>query len=1047
VTVLALTVLAGTGVWRSSAPGPEQPLELTPTPPLSEQPLELALTPTLSDRLGVASSSTFALTANRPLDPAAVRAGLSVEPAVELSVVAEDGRLLLVPSGALKQDETYRFSLALDGRSFSWAFTTPAPFRVLDTLPRHITFSVPLDTRIEIRFSQDFEPSADYFVIGPRELHGETRGRFEVGGNVWAFVPDALEPSSVYLITVKAGLRVRDSHLTLDRDFTFQFSTVERTDTPGAAFTASGPFEFATTDAPVLRSFNSPPHLAKEYEVAVFSYPDASAFMNALAAQPSSLQAPASPQATDHLVRVASFRVTPERRPGFFGASLALTGPLPAGFYLAELRASPSRTTQQVHFQVTDISYYVSVTATQTLLWLNDLSTKRPLAQAQLETGAQRVAVGPDGVVVLPTAIEQGRVHSGYRVTAPGKEAVVFISQAFPAWQGADRYRRYLYLDRSIYRPDDTVRFWGVLAARESGAAPVDRVRVSVGRPEGAGLVEVSVPVRDSTFAGEMTLPGLPPGDYQLKATGGGVQVGLGRVKVETFAKPTHTLEVTANPRVAVAGDDIDVRARVIRSDGTPVADVPITFEFAPAAFFDVSGPPPIQAVATTDARGEATFRQTVPTGGARIVDVSRGFNFEWFRVNVRARTGAGELANSVWLPIFPSRAHVSATSTLTDGLGEVRFLVRELSLARVNRGESGPEPDIYLGRTLADRPLTVTLIRELDSVSLGEVTLRTDASGQARYSFAVEPDKSYLVSVTALDDAQRSTTRSVRVSGPAYPEPPSQRWLGTAGRTSWKIGETVELRFLLRDNKTPPPRPQAFLFYTYGLDRHEVRSDPVFRFTFREEDVPAAQARGVYFDGRAYQMTRDLVCGSIFQPTTPVRADTAARELSVTVRPDRPDYRPGDTVRLEIDVRDRAGRPVRANVNLSVGDGASPPLQRQELDGGPPYLARDIATQTSGLIQRLDPQVPPEFASYASHSEPEFIGGGCEGGYGLGTPTLQDPRITAFFRSLTTDADGRATASFTLPDDRTDWLLTYHAVTPRMESARGVVDLRVRQP
>ena len=74
-------------------------------------------------------------------------------------------------------------------------------------------------------------------------------------------------------------------------------------------------------------------------------------------------------------------------------------------------------------------------------------------------------------------------------------------------------------------------------------------------------------------------------------------------------------------------------------------------------------------------------------------------------------------------------------------------------------------------------------------------------------------------------------------------------------------------------------------------------------------------------------------------------------------------------------------------------------------------------------------------------------MGGGCEGGYGLGTPTPQDPRVTAFFRSLTTDADGHATASFTLPADRTGWLLTFHAVTPRVESARGVVDLRVRQP
>lgn len=784
-------------------------------------------------------------------------------------------------------------------------------------------------------------------------------------------------------------------------------------------FAAQGPFEFATGETPSLRSFTPTERLSQEYGVTIFRYPDALAFAKAQA------EGFERPEPTDLLARAGSFRAVP-RPSRLFGAKLDFPVPLSAGFYLAELRALPNGTTEQVRFQVTDISYFVSATATKTLLWFNDLSTKGPLQNAQLETEAERLTVGPDGVIVLPTPKGGGR--SVYRVSAPGKQAVLVLSEV--ALNEAD-YWRYLHLDRGVYRPDDTVRFWGVLRPREVAVPPIDRVRVALRRADGRhSLVDVTVPVRDATFAGEIRLPGLDPGSYALALTVEGVQVWSSGLQIENYAKPAYTLEVSATPRAAVSGDSVEFRASVVRSDGAPAANVPITFTVPKAATL-YGGFPTDRVEATTDARGIATLSRPVSAEGG-------GSNFQWFPVEARARTTSGELVSSVWLPLFPGRAHVSATSRVEDGRGEVRLVLRELSLDRLNRGETGKLPDLYLGRPLAGWPVVLT-----DPFSRTDVTLQTDASGEARYSFPVEVDKSHVVQVTAVDEAQRRTTRQLEVLGPAYRRH-GERTLGPGGWRRWKVGETVELTYFLEGGKIPQPRPQAFLFYTtrLGLDRYRVRSDAVFRFAFREEDVPGTHARGIYFDGRAYHMTWEHVCGSIDRPTTLVRADLSDRELSVTVRPERPEYQPGETVRLDVEVRDRAGRPVRANVNLSVVDGASPPLEEAEVDERaiPGYPSR----AASRLIPGLYWPVSAGPIDRSSHSEPTWRVGGCEGPFPIG-PTLPKSSVTAHFRSLTTDAVGRASVSFTLPADVRSWRITYHALTERMESASGTIDLRVR--
>ena len=96
-----------------------------------------------------------------------------------------------------------------------------APLRVVATVPNDQRTFVPLNTGIEVTFNNDdvVDPQAN-FSITPA-----VQGRFEQHKRTLVFVPSALEPLTLYTVTVKAGLTVKGSDAKLEQPVTFQFET------------------------------------------------------------------------------------------------------------------------------------------------------------------------------------------------------------------------------------------------------------------------------------------------------------------------------------------------------------------------------------------------------------------------------------------------------------------------------------------------------------------------------------------------------------------------------------------------------------------------------------------------------------------------------------------------------------------------------------------------------------------------------------------------------------------------------------------------------
>jgi len=172
------------------------------------------------------------------------------------------------------------------------------------------------------------------------------------------------------------------------------------------------------------------------------------------------------------------------------------------------------------------------------------------------------------------------------------------------------------------------------------------------------------------------------------------------------------------------------------------------------------------------------------------------------------------------------------------------------------------------------------------------------------------------------------------------------------------------------------------------------------------------------------------------------LRVTPEVKRLTVHVAPEQPEYRPGDTARVRLAVRDANGRGVRSEVTLWAVDegvlsltGFRTPDPLDVL-----YQPRGVGLTLASTLANVAPQLPE---GEKATREPGGGGGGENDG------VLRSRfRTTAFFLgSVITDAAGVATASAVLPDNLTTFRIMAVAVTRGDRFGSGDSSLLVTRP
>lgn len=1054
------------------------------------------------DDSGIALDAEFYLTSQNPVTLDYLKENLCIrgQAAPEISELP-DGRFVIRPSEELERGRLYIIDIAApDGSTVSFAFQTPREFAVIGSLPQDMSSGVPVDTGIEIYFTyNDVEDIEKYFEISPK-----AEGRFEEHGYARSFVPKKLEPGTIYTVTVKKGLKAAKGSLTLEEDYTFSFETSQDSSStadpsPGSLGISDTWFDFTTREQPVIPFYLYLTGMRQEKNVpvkaAVYRFPDENALIKAIRERdkiPSWAWYSYSRMKTDvsSLEKVVEFTQT-VNLDSWNTRYIMLPDSLPHGFYIIELTCEDLAA--QAFIQSSDTAAFFMEDRSGGLFWVNNLITGLPSASAiieDVETG-RTARTDASGLARLDgtSAGKDPDIMDFYRITtSDGRVSLLNAGYLYVPYD--DEYDsqglnwRYLQTDRTLYKPDDLVQFWGFVKSRVDNTSP-EKVTVELSeggyfRPMydsfvrsflpfvmGKPMATLTLDARDGFFNGEIQLPALDPGSYNLIVRSGSKILASSYIQVENYVKPQYELTITSDKKAVFAGEKIKFTINASFFDGTPVSNVPIRYSINGY----MSGE---SGEGMTDRNGNLTVEY--------IPAYQQGMQgYQYYGISASTTLPEiGEIYQYHSFRVFANDTELVPVGEIRDGTASVSIAAHQVELDAIN--DEDPANDNYLGQPISGHNAEVSVYRiTWDKIEVGEDydyinkvvrklyeyrerktpvterTLTTGADGGASFEFSVDKDLEgyYIAEIKSQDRKGRQLKYQVNIynrSGAYYPSTGYEYYYLKADKERYGSGEQVNLEFYKGEQPVTGYRT-LFVEARNGILGAEVTDQPKYSKPFDTALSPNYYVDGIMLTGTGYIRSSSWVAYNYEE-----------KKLTIEVESDKESYKPGEACTVTITAKDPGGNPVAAMVNISLIDEALLQLSGQYIDplsqlytwmgsgvirystsrrSSPIYPVRagtsfGIAVDTAADEKTAEAPVPApsEAADYDM-----------AGGISDGVTLRSDFRDTACFETIRLDEDGKGSLTFTLPDSVTSFRLAAAAISSDLHAGSEIASTRVSMP
>jgi uncharacterized protein YfaS (alpha-2-macroglobulin family) len=338
-------------------------------------------------------------------------------------------------------------------------------------------------------------------------------------------------------------------------------------------------------------------------------------------------------------------------------------------------------------------------------------------------------------------------------------------------------------------------------------------------------------------------------------------------------------------------------------------------------------------------------------------------------------------------------------------------------------------------------------LVGEWVSDTVARCAVRTAGQG-VPCRFTPPSAGSYVVQFAAADARGREVTSSFYrwVTGPGWVpwSDESQFKMDVIpDRTRYEVGDTATVLFA-------SPFTDADAWITVEreglIEQRRIRMTSgatTLKFPITEAYAPNVFVSVVVARGRSAKP------GPLDDPGRPtirvgyaeLRVTPERKRLTVQVEAGKPEFRPGETASLGVDVRDRSNRGAASEVTLwAVDEGVL------SLTGYRTPDPIDLLYRPRGLGFRLGSNLSTVAPQVAAGDKGRNPGGG--GGDGAAEILRSRFRTTAFFLgAVTTDAAGHAAVQVTLPDNLTTFRVMAVAVTAGDRFGSGQSPLLVTRP
>ena len=1012
----------------------------------------------------VPADTAFKLKFDRSTSAEVISEYLSITPSVSLNIQKlSDNEFRVSPQKELDKNTVYRLSFGKKGSSqLSFAFQTESGFALSSSIPADLAYNVPINTGIEFEFSSAVLTGiniSDYVTVTPEITF---KAQLYPGGRRLVIIPQKkLKENTEYSVTVSKDLpSVSNEKLAEDISIRFRTeaeSTAEKNNVYSLSL-RSGSLNFRP-GAPAAFYFNfynkrSSGAYIKEISASIYKYRSEEDLVKAIkdynaAGAALIYTGKAYEYPTAGLIKVTSEKLEFSEN-GW--QSYATLPQLKEGCYIAEIsveiKAGNTSYTEKVQLlvQISDISVYTEYSQGKLLFFTMDssggnagkTSVKAEFFNRETNFSTPNTAKsykkvtssGENGLCVLEAPAE---LNSAICTVSNGSSTLVVPVGSIRDFERT-AYYGYVFTDREVYFPDDTVNFNGLVIPGYNGEAK-EKLWLRVNYKGAKYPLEVS---EDGSFYGKYELEGYTGYGITLSFVDENDRTVLSKfVRISAEDKPVYTADISFDKLFYEKGDTANITVSASFFDGTPASG--LSFRIYAnvnnnSTYFDV----------VTDGNGNGTAKYRLPAANSGSTSPVRiGASAElmgnesaslyvynsavyihsdfYFRCAAKYDSN-GTSYSEIYLhntdtsvlktpadleyPVFPDNTvGTPKAGTAKVSLIKVSYVKRSLGT------EYDPINKITVENYRYDRVETVIKTEALSFtdgiIKLDHVKEEKDFEGYYYYSV------SYGGYILTANASSRNSEHFNYVSDNLRIE---------SDKESYIPGETMRLTLYRGINKPESINALVSVIYNGGYESFSVNS-PEFEIPYISEYIPgAAITVTVANENGSFTLLQYVPCYDFERNNS----------LEVTVSTDKSTYRPGEEVKITVSVKDKNGNNAagKTTVTLAVVDEACFALGDQNVDilaelyrrgtSVPPYDRNtrfDLFYNYSAIYDDL----------YYTAEDAVTESAGADNGASKSEGDVYVRKLFSdnpVFTALLIE-NGIASFTFTAPDNVTEWRLT----------------------
>ena len=985
---------------------------------------------TKDSNIGINLQSTFKIASNIDTDIEHIENSFKIEPNVEYKVNQTNEREFeIVPYKDLESNKIYNVQYQnSDGKIYKWSFQTINVYRVVGTYPSNETTRIPINTGIEINLSYNpIEDVNEYFEISPK-----VEGTFEYKYNKITFIPnESLKKGTIYAVTLKKGFSSTETEKLIENDYVFSFET--ESNSGNKLINVSKNLMSFTSDSAININFyiDEKTYDTEKIELAIYSYKSESDFvktMDYMLKSPiwSALNNSLKNIDTSKLDKVMSFETTLGQCGRSYDRTLSVQDKLSQGYYIAEIIAKGEKTF--VNIQVNNIIAVVNSYQNSVNVWVNDTKEDISLQNASIIlNNEEKGKTDKNGLFIVKDIKENENGMDKIAI----KHRDNFTLYMYEYLEFYEQYNdntkiSYLYTDKEMYRQNELINVWGFIKNRNGNE--INNISIEIFDWNASTLIN-SEELEVDEFGGFETnfkLENYLEGYYGINLLYNGKIINSKSIEIKKYTNQNYIVTLSMDKNVVYKGERVTVQVTAKMFDGTVASMLDFRYRYYCS-----------DEIKTGKVK-------TDENGIAKIYLDTNIQNIEYetyasLHLYNEELDGDGE-SEYCYFAILPYKEKFEVNNRYKDG--KINFNIKTYLYDLNNEEEFYKGQNInrvvkvYIDKYIYERVVESTYYNELTNTTEEKYRIIEKLESQEIFDVATENGLGELSIDNPFEEGLGGT---LRISAEITSEDGTIIYCSNidywspfyinSGRgtnysikedsdTVYKLNEQISGDILYLNENTDKVLKTMYLIDT--VDGVEVVfSDGSSRnFKFESKYAPYIIIRAIVFDGDSMNYVASKYCS----------VDEKDISMNLNITTNQKEYRPGDTVKINVTTKDRKGNPIKSEVNISVVDES--------------YMKNDTYG-TRGILDSLYNRENNVIVMYASHINSDLA----EGGGGGGGEDRENFVDTAAFKTIITDESGNGYFEFVLPDNLTTWRITAQSIAKNLEVDSHISSITVRLP